>query len=374
MSTSRTKVLCFVPRGLGGRGGIERLFAYISRLENCPFDYKFVSTRGGGERPSHGAFLRAWLELFRAGVTRSIDLVHVNISVHGSAYRKVVLVETAKALGLKVVAHFHGGGFDTCIRDNTPWVRVNRHSLRRADAVVALGAYWTELFVDVVGVQRERVFTVYNAVPDFSAGETRGERATGPLKIAFAGEVGDRKGVDILVRALCELGKDLDWTCVIAGNGDATAYQEALASAGLAERMEFPGWVSSATIHDLMLAADVVVLPSRAEALPVSLIEGACAGAALVCTAAGASAEIVEDGVSGFVIPAEPAPLAAALRKLAGDRELLRRMRRAARKSYENKFTVGQMIAGLQDVYGFVLDPHALRRRGQDRPMTSKAA
>jgi glycosyltransferase involved in cell wall biosynthesis len=352
---SQSSVLCLVPRGLEGRGGIERLFLYLRDRAPEGVRWRFQSTRGGQDKPSHLAFVEAFGTVAWAAITRSADLVHVNLSVRGSAYRKALLVELAKRLGLKVVVHYHGGGFDKLIDAPLRWVRLNRHTLKRADAVVALGDYWRDLFVDKVGTDPARTFVVYNAVPDFAAGFERAPNTDGPLRIAFAGAVGTRKGVDLLVGALVRMGTAVDWRCVVAGDGDPGPFRAALAEAGLSDRVEFPGWVSSQDVHRIMLDADVVVLPSRAEALPVSLIEGAAAGAALVCSDAGASAEIVEDGVCGYVVPTEAAPLAEALTRLAEDRALLARMQAAARTRYLERFTVERMSAGLGRVYASVL-------------------
>jgi glycosyltransferase involved in cell wall biosynthesis len=352
---SQSSVLCFVPRGLEGRGGIERLFAYLRDRAPDGVRWRFQSTRGGDDKPSHLAFVEAFGALAWAGLTRNVDAVHVNLSVRGSAYRKFLLVELARLLGLKVVVHYHGGGFDRLIEAPLRWVRLNRWTLKRADAVVALGDYWRDLFVNKVGTDPARTFVVYNAVPDFAAGHDRVSNLDEPLRIAFAGAVGTRKGVDLLVEALKLMGREVDWSCVIAGDGDVEPFRTALAEAGLADRVQFPGWVSSEAIHQYMLHADVVVLPSRAEALPVSLIEGAAAGAALVCSNAGASAEIVEDGVSGYVVPTEAEPLAEALTRLANDRALLARMQAEARARYLERFTVDRMSEGLGRVYSAVL-------------------
>lgn len=349
------KVVVIVPRGLSGRGGIERLFLYVSRHFGEVASFRYLTSRGDGERSSLLVFIGALATFIGLLVRGEVDVVHINLSVKGSVYRKVVFAQLAKLFRKPIVIHYHGGGLDKRIGSKLLWVRLTRFLLRQADLVLALGERWRHIFVDEFGVDPKRVQVVYNAVPDFTGGMIEARPMSGPLHICFAGEVGQRKGVDILVAALSKLDEDVDWRCTIAGNGDAAAYRKVLVESGRADKVEFTGWIETERMHAILRSADVVVLPSRGEALPISLIEGAAAGAALVTTAAGASAEICENGVSGFVIAPSAEELCDALTMLARDRAMLLRMQSAARARYLERFTVGQMAAGLVKAYKSVL-------------------
>ena len=129
----------------------------------------------------------------------------------------------------------------------------------------------------------------------------------------YVGRLAREKGVDVLLSAL----NGVDGRLLIAGSGKEEARLRALAPAetrflGHVDRDELPGWYA---------AADALVLPSRSEPWGFPLNEGAAAGLPLVATdAVGAARELIEDGVSGFRVPAgDVEALRSALRRLAED-------------------------------------------------------
>jgi glycosyltransferase involved in cell wall biosynthesis len=361
----KPRVLCVVPRGLEGRGGIERAFRYISQHDDAPADFTFLATRGDGSRiGSLLIFANAIARFTWIAATRKADIAHINLSLRASAYRKALLWGIAKVFGLPVIFHYHGGGFDRRVHEKKLWIDVTKYILRRADGVIALGERWRQVFVEEVGVPAERTIVIYNAVPDFSSGRDLTRPSNRPLTIFFAGEIGERKGVDVLAGALAKIGAKQDWRCTIAGNGDVAPFAQTLADAGVADRVSFPGWIGMDDIHAGMLAADIVALPSRSEALPISLIEGAAAGAAMVCTGVGASAEINENGLTGYVLAIEVDAFAQAFSELAADRGKLAAMQRAARARYLERFTFARMLERLGEAYALVLDAKAASRAG----------
>lgn len=361
----KPRVLCVVPRGLEGRGGIERAFRYIAQHDDAPAEFTFLATRGDGSRVgSLLIFANALARFSWIAATRQADLAHINLSLRASAYRKALLWAIAKLFGLPVIFHYHGGGFDRRVHEKKLWIEVTKYILKRADGVIALGERWRQVFVDEVGVPAARTIVIYNAVPDFAVARDLARPQDRPLTIFFAGEIGERKGVDVLVGALAKLGVSRDWRCTIAGNGDVAPFARTLADAGVAERVRFPGWIGMDEIHAGMLDADIVALPSRSEALPISLIEGAAAGAAMVCTGVGASAEINEHGVTGYVLPIEADAFADAFNELAADRGKLSAMQKAARARYLERFTFARMLEFLGEAYSLVLEAKAASRAG----------
>ena len=191
-----------------------------------------------------------------------------------------------------------------------------------------------------------------NGIPDFAEDICLPKPVQAELKFVFLGEVGLRKGVDILLNALARLAQRTDaWTCVIAGNGDVAHFQSLARSLGLQDRVRFTNWVNADEVHRLARESDVVVLPSRAEALPLTLIEGACAGAALVATSVGEISEIVNTGVNGILIDIDPDELATALERLISERDRLARMQVASREIYRKRFRIQVFAAALHDLY-----------------------
>ncbi len=351
------RVLVVTPTGREGRGGIDRLYTYLREAEGRgampDIALDFFAARGPREGWRSGLSFPSRAAAFALRLARGdVDLVHLNHSTHGSAGRKAVLAGIAHLFRRPVVTHFHGLVTPTDAAANPLWLRLLARMSRRADRVIVLGRAFVP-FLAGHGVALERIAVVPNGIPDFAP---EAPAKAGPPLVLFAGEVGTRKGVDLLIPALARLIRHdgagtLPWTCVIAGNGEIARYAAQAQAAGLGERVRFTGWLSSADTHALMRQAAVVVLPSRIEGLPLTLIEGACAGAALVASDVGAIPDLVRDGVNGRIVPLDADTLANALADLLAEPARLAAMGRASRALYEDEFGIDVLATRLAALY-----------------------
>jgi glycosyltransferase involved in cell wall biosynthesis len=116
------------------------------------------------------------------------------------------------------------------------------------------------------------------------------------------------------------------------------------------DRVHLPGHRADA--RALLDAADVFVLPSRHEGMPLALLEAMDAGLPVVATRVPGCTEVVVDGVTGLLVPpGNPPALAAAIARLLADPALRRRMGRAGRLRYLESFTSACMAARTAAVY-----------------------
>lgn len=362
-------VLCVVARGVDGKGGLERLFYYTREakaFERLGVTVDYLASRG--DAAGHAwvfAFAANYLRFLAHLASRRCDILHLNLSVGGSAYRKALLFYTARLFGKGIVIHFHGGGFEHMIGDGRWSTAIVLHLFRRADRLVLLGEFWRELVARELGIDADTIDVVHNGCPDFSGDAAIPRPPCETLRILFAGEVAPRKGADVLMGALAELARlTPDWRCVIAGHGDLDHYRGLVGDEDAQARITMTGWLAADDVHRHMRAADVVVLPSRMEGLPVCLIEGACAGAALLATDEGATRDILRDGENGYILRLDAHAFAEALARLAADRPRLAAMQSASRRIYESGFTVDAMACSLVDVYR---DLAAARQRPNSR-------
>ncbi len=185
-----------------------------------------------------------------------------------------------------------------------------------------------------LGVPAERVTVIENGV-DVARfdGATRRDGVPGlegvPAGVPLVGSVGclaPRKDYGTLLAALALLGRDRDWRCALAGDGpDRAALEARAAELGVADRVLFLGERSD--VDRLLPAFDVFVLSSREEGIPNALLEAMAAARPCVATRVGGNAEVLEDGRTGWLVPAQdPAALAGALGSaLAGPAEAARR-------------------------------------------------
>ncbi|WP_342359370.1 glycosyltransferase family 4 protein [Terrarubrum flagellatum] len=337
------------PESLPGRGGIGRAMSYLTeRLRSDWPDIElFVFPTRYTDRSvwKHLTVPPALAVFVSYVLFHRIGVVHINIAPRGSTWRKMLYERVARALGARIVLHLHGSAYNEFYEGLGPKRQAAvRAFFRRADAVVVLSPYWARFVTAELGVSQERVTQIANGVPvadDVVALHPANEDKVEPL-ILFLGQIGERKGVDLLLDAFADLvRRNLGFRAVIAGDGEVDAAVKRAAELGLADRVAFPGWVEGPEVHKLLSQADIFVLPSRAENQPVAILEAMARRLPVVSTLVGAIPEQVIDGETGLLVPAGDATaLSAALAKLVECPELRDRLGEAGLSRFRAHFSV----------------------------------
>lgn len=160
------------------------------------------------------------------------------------------------------------------------------------------------------------------------------------------------KGLDVLVESLGLLASRYPRLgLVLAGSGEREReLRGRVASAGLIERVRFPGTLAEAP--RLFPVLDIYVSASRGEGLPLGLLEAMACGLPVVATRVTGHVDVVVDGVTGFLSrPEDPGELAGGVVRLLEDPELRRRMGWAGRERVETHFSLEPMVAHLARLY-----------------------
>jgi glycosyltransferase involved in cell wall biosynthesis len=208
--------------------------------------------------------------------------------------------------------------------------------LREAFACVGNSEPAAQRFIEL-GADPDRVFRAphsTNIAPFHAVARRRAAaaRSNEPPTVLHVGRLIPRKGVDRLLRAVGAVASDTPLRLVIVGSGPEEARLRELAAAlGIERAVEFRGFVDQPGLPAVYAAADIFAMPTLDDPFGIVLLEAAAAGLPLVASPfAGASADLVEDGRSGFLAnPDDTAAWSDALRRLARDPDL--RMRLGAR-------------------------------------------
>ncbi|SDF23268.1 Glycosyltransferase involved in cell wall bisynthesis [Blastococcus fimeti] len=330
---------------LSASGGIGRVMSYVlAGLRPGDVDVEVLDTRGTSTHPVRSLLplLRSCARLLLLGFRRGVDVVHVNISSHGSALRKGLVVRTCRLAGLPVVLHLHASSFPEFY---APLPALAQRWVRRtfdlAVRVVVLSETWRDYVQEELGVRPELVTVLPNAAPG-SAVPAPARRPGEELRFLFLGRLGPRKGAPELLDALADprLGRHA-WRATLAGDGDVATYRARAADHGLTGRTAFPGWIAPDAVDGLLADAHVLVLPSHAEGMPMSVLEAFAAGVPVVCTPVGGLAEVVVDGENGLLVPpGDVDALAGALARVLDDEPLRRRLAAGARETWQSAHAI----------------------------------
>ncbi len=180
----------------------------------------------------------------------------------------------------------------------------------------------------------------------------RSEPADGTVRIITVARLDPIKRHDLLLDAVGALRRDgLPLSLTIVGDGPLRAELEARAQrSGLSGVVTFAGSLGQEEIIRRMRSSDLFVLPSDAEGLGVAFMESMAMEVATIGTRVGGVPEIIDDGVDGILVsPSDPEALARAIRRLADDPDLRRRIASAGRRKIISRFDCRIGAATLYD-------------------------
>jgi glycosyltransferase involved in cell wall biosynthesis len=175
--------------------------------------------------------------------------------------------------------------------------------------------------------------------------------AAGRLHAVAVGRLTRVKGLEIAIEAMAGLKAGHPWHLDLVGEGELRGELEALASRlGVADRVTFHGFRRD--VEALMAGADLLLMPSRHEGLPYTLLEAMSLGLPVLATAVGGLAEVLRDEDTSLLIPAgDVRALSAALGRLGEDADLRARLGQAAAREQRLRYTLTSMGEGYLAAY-----------------------
>jgi len=280
------------------------------------------------------------------------DVVHVSISF---SLLEGALRALAHHRGIPVVATVHlpyaapGSARARVLRG---LYRFHARHLALYDRCVALSDEQRELLVES-GCAADRVTVIHNGIESESitpGTSSLHESFAATLIVLYIGRLDPEKRVSALVRSYLALDWPDDHVLLVAGTGSQETRIRRIAEGH--RNVHVLGMVGDAdTRLDLLRAADIVVLPSTAEGLSLSLLEAMAAGSAVIATDAGEDGAALGDaGILLPVYPLEP-QLSAALRRLGEDAALRSALGKRARARVEAHYSLRANIDQLIDLY-----------------------
>ena len=213
--------------------------------------------------------------------------------------------------------------------------------VRQAHVVITPSRYLADRVLRW-GVPQDSIAVIYNAMEPTDGITTASVPLPTPVKAVTVGRLIPLKRVDQILETVARVrGLGL----VIIGDGPERLRLEGLAaSLGITKRVYFAGTRPREETLGLMVGCHLLVLNSTHEGFPHVVVEAMALGLPVVATAVGGTPEVVKDGETGVLIPAQDGSLGIVLLRLAEDQEQRKRLGDAARRWVSTHFTIDRMV------------------------------
>ncbi|MCO6496706.1 MAG: glycosyltransferase family 4 protein [Chitinophagaceae bacterium] len=297
-------------------------------------------------------FIQIWFELLGQLIRKKPDLCYLALTTTGFAfYRDVMLVGLIKVFRVRRVYHLHNKG----IKEVAPGGIRRRiyHYIFKGAEVILLSQYLYDDIRDFVPFSSVRICP--NGIPPSECDLGSEKKEDGVIDILFLSNLIVSKGVLVLLDALKILDdKGLTFCCLFAGRfGDITEtkFFDEVEVRRLQNKTRFLGGIYGREKHKILHHSDILVLPTYSDCFPLVLLEGMQHGLPLISTNEGGIPDIIEDGVTGFIVEKKNVhELADKLEKLILNKSLRTSMGDQGKKIFFAKFTLNHFETRLTDI------------------------
>jgi L-malate glycosyltransferase len=329
-------------------GCLKREGPLEDRLQGTGIAIREFRSRGGIDSPSG---LRQLLRM--SWFLRSFDIVHTH-----DLWSNLIGVPAARLAGIPAIVssrrdlshlEWYRGKRRVCLK----WIQ------NLGGAVVTNAAPIRDVLLGEDGFDPRKVRVIHNGVDVAKFKSAREDpirlfpdAGDGKLVVLVGNMHTDVKGHPWLIAAApAVLEQFPDTTFVLVGEGEQRShFEKQVRDLGFLQSFLFLGRRSD--IPEILASCDIAVLPSRAEGLPNAVLEYMAAGLPVIASRVGGNAELVQDGVTGMLVPSEDsAALSAALLKLLSEPALAARLAQAGHEFTVRNFSFERLVQDVDALY-----------------------
>lgn len=285
----------------------------------------------------------------------NLDILHVHYAVpHATAAIQArCMLHAAGATPPQVVTTLHGT--DTTLLGNDPgYGPAIRHALQQSDAVTTVSSYLKRETEKVFNFEG-RIDVIHNffepSTPVRTRAEVRQDLGIGDeVMILHASNLRPVKRIDLLLNGLAKVRPRDSFKLVVLAGGETGSMMALATHLGIADRIVVRENVTD--VEDYLQAADFTLYTSESESFCLSILEAMTFGCPAVSTRVGGVPEVVDDGVTGLLVPFEHVDaLAAAIERMIKDADLRLALGSAARLEAKQRFSVEAVVPRYENLY-----------------------
>ncbi|HSS99041.1 MAG TPA: glycosyltransferase family 4 protein [Terriglobales bacterium] len=309
--------------------------------------WKTLTHRGERMARRLRAVVHALLGIYYAALLKQRRIEHIH--VHHGYFASWIAMTASYLLGISYSMTLHGSDLllhhaflDLKLQNCKFCLTIsefNRQHIR---------SHYPEIDAEKIRVQRMGVDALVNLT------ETQKKKRDSQLVMLSVGRLHAVKNHSFLIRACNELkSRGVNFICLIAGEGPERPHLEKLiADFDLGGRIQLLGHVSRSTLETYYTTCDLVVLTSRSEGIPLTLMEGMAHGRTVLAPAITGIPELVVDGVTGFLYcPGSVDDFTAKIETICSSRMSLRTIRHRARRHVLENFNRATNLAEFAELF-----------------------
>lgn len=296
-----SQILTIGPEHLNHRGGIGAVIDVYSRNFK---KFKFIATyRGGNSFDKPLFFINSIYKLFSVLINdHEIKIVHIHGASYGSFYRKFILfIITKYIFKKKVIYHIHGGEYHLFyIKSNKLNKKFIKLFINNVDCLICLSNNWKCFFEK--NFTPKKIETVSNII-DYPNKDPYNKKST-IITLLFLGLISNNKGIFDLLKIIYE--NKAKYTgrlrLIIGGNGETERLKDLIKCQQMEGIVEFVGWIAGKEKTSWLQKANIYILPSYNEGVPISILEAMSYSQAIISSNVGGIPEIVILEKNGILI------------------------------------------------------------------------
>lgn len=339
------------------QGGITTVQKLIMKYRSPTLDIHHIATHERGTVAHRIIYFGHGLLRFIGHLlTRKVELVHIHLADGGSIPRKVIVALTALLFRHPVVMHAHAE-VDLTYKA-LPVIAQKALGLifRHCSQFIILSPNLQDFYVNHLHLDEKKVVVLPNPIELPESVPHRlpalDEKAQ-ELVILFLGRISSRKGAFDLIQAFSRLPmrQERSLKLLLAGDGEIEQAKHLVEQLQLADRVSFLGWIDGNHRNALLAKADMLVLPSYNEALPMALLEAMAWGVPVITCPVGGIPDVVVSDENGLLVPpGDVQQLSEAMQSLI-DNPSLRQSLGLAAQGRVAEFDVRRYVMKLEKIY-----------------------
>lgn len=350
MIKRKVLVISVSNKGKGGVASVVTTFMNNAKLNN-KYDLTYYhSHEAGSVFLKVLTMLKSYLEFPLLLLKTRYEVAHIHGSLKGSFFRKSYFLLWLKLFSIPTIYQIHAAKVDEYFTAlNFAQKKLVEYIFSKYNLALCLGSPWQPVLKNYTKIEWD---ILYNPVPQLELNKIKHDLCN----FTFMGELSQRKGIKDLLHAF-SLADSNDMVLNIAGNGDINSLRILADELGISQRVNFLGWIDTEQRERILEITDVVVLPSYAEGLPMSMLEAMSASIPVITTAVGAVEDAITDGVEGILIkPGDISALSSSLNLLSENEKLRVAMGDNAKVKFLRFFSDDVVVEALSSYYNKLSD------------------